>query len=251
MQKNKEWFETWFASPFYDVLYAHRDEAEAELFVKTLLCELPVPTGARILDLACGKGRHARAFAKRNNKVVGIDLTERFIAEARKIAKKENLNLQCFVQDIRNFAFQEKFHLIFNGFTSFGYFENPKDNEMILAKVYQHLLPKGFFVLDYLNSLQVKKNVPNNKREIRQYNEHTLIIEKEIRDNFVYKTIRILNPKQNSEKKYTERVRLFSREELQEMLERYALKTTRIWGDYYGNDYSENSSRMIFIAQKG
>ena len=56
----REWFAEWFDSPYYHTLYKNRDENEARRVLDNLLRALDLPAGARILDLACGKGRHPR-----------------------------------------------------------------------------------------------------------------------------------------------------------------------------------------------
>ncbi len=249
--QNKEWFETWFASPFYDVLYAHRDEKEAELFVETVLRELPLSAEAHILDLACGKGRHSFAFARKGAKVIGIDLTERFIREARQKAEKEKLPVQFLVGDIRNFSFPEKFDLIFNGFTSFGYFENSEENLQVLQRVRKHLKSGGFFILDYLNSEKVSKEVQGGTKEEKDFSEHRIFITKEILNGFVYKNIKIIEKESgNLVEVFRERVRLFSREELRNLLQNAGLEVVKLWGNYKGEEFEKNSPRMIFVCQK-
>ena len=55
----KEWFASWFDSPYYHLLYQHRDDNEAKQFIGHLTEALDLPQGAKVLDLACGKGRHS------------------------------------------------------------------------------------------------------------------------------------------------------------------------------------------------
>jgi SAM-dependent methyltransferase len=64
---------SWFASPYYALLYAHRNDAEAENFVKVLLQKLNLHPPAKVLDVGCGRGRYARAFAKYGFEVDAID----------------------------------------------------------------------------------------------------------------------------------------------------------------------------------
>src|SRR5436853_6516213 len=55
----REWFESWFDSPYYHVLYKERDDLEARSFLDSLIGYLNPAPGSTILDVACGKGRHS------------------------------------------------------------------------------------------------------------------------------------------------------------------------------------------------
>ena len=66
------WFEDWFNSPYYHQLYKHRDEEEAELFLQELITHLKPPAGARMIDWACGKGRHCKVLNDMGFDVTGV-----------------------------------------------------------------------------------------------------------------------------------------------------------------------------------
>src|SRR5215510_15203422 len=86
-EKQSQWFESWFDSPYYHKLYAHRDRAEAAAFVDALVRELRPDPGSTMLDLGCGTGRHARRLAARGFTVTGLDLSERSLRHARRFAR--------------------------------------------------------------------------------------------------------------------------------------------------------------------
>src|SRR5690606_34846729 len=99
-------------------LYQNRDEEEAAIFIEKLIAVTELKKGAKILDLACGKGRHSIQLNKLGFNVIGIDLSVNSIARAKKY---ENETLRFAVQDMREAIAGEKFDAIFNLFTSFGY----------------------------------------------------------------------------------------------------------------------------------
>ena len=70
-----EWFRLWFNSPYYHLLYENRNDAEAIACINSFTEHLKIPAGSFILDAACGKGRHSRAFAAKGFNVTGIDLS--------------------------------------------------------------------------------------------------------------------------------------------------------------------------------
>ena len=75
MEKITDWFEHWFDTKYYHLLYDNRDEKEAEFFMKNLILFLELKKGSRILDLHCGKGRHSVFLNSKGCNVVGADLS--------------------------------------------------------------------------------------------------------------------------------------------------------------------------------
>ena len=87
----KEWYKEWFSSPYYEILYHKRNEEEAAAFIQRLLQYLNPEPGSRMLDVACGKGRHSSELADMGFDVTGIDLSEPSISEALKKIKANTL----------------------------------------------------------------------------------------------------------------------------------------------------------------
>ncbi|MEQ9167479.1 MAG: class I SAM-dependent methyltransferase [Fulvivirga sp.] len=148
----KEWFGEWFNSPYYHILYKNRDNAEARKFIDNLTAHLNITTGHQLMDLACGKGRHAIYLNKKGFEVTGLDLSEENIKYARQFA---NDRLHFEVHDMRLSYENQQFDFVFNLFTSFGYFETKKEHEAAVASVAQSLKPEGKFILDFLNPYTV------------------------------------------------------------------------------------------------
>src|SRR5258707_9221558 len=92
------WYKEWFNSPFYHKLYFERDEEEAKAFLNKLIEHLRPRHGSRMLDLACGRGRHSRILASLGFDVSGIDLSPDSIAYAKKY---EFEKLHFYIHDMR------------------------------------------------------------------------------------------------------------------------------------------------------
>ena len=118
------WYTSWFNSPYYHILYKDRDYTEAGRFMDKLTADLQLEKGSKILDLACGKGRHSIYLSELGYDVTGADLSPKNIEAAKKY---ERPGLRFVIHDMC-LPFLEKFDAIFNLFTSFGYFESPNDN---------------------------------------------------------------------------------------------------------------------------
>ena len=164
-----DWFETWFDSPYYHQLYNHRDEEEALRFINNLLDKLQPTPGCRMLDLACGKGRHSKALWDRGYDVTGVDLSDNSISAAKEY---ECDTLRFYTHDMRFPLVSNYFDYTFNFFTSFGYFETEREHINALRTMSSSLKKDGILVIDFLNtslpslgittSLKQKSGLPQN-----------------------------------------------------------------------------------------
>ncbi len=243
----KLWFEEWFESEEYLTVYGHRNSEEAEILVSFILNKVNLPTSAKVLDLGCGAGRHALLLAKKGFTVTGVDQSAKLLSVAAEEAKKNGLHATFIRDDIRTVHFHEKFNLILNVFTSFGYFENDEDNFSIFGNVELLLADEGIFVFDFLNAQNVKENlVPFSKTEIGD-----LVIEqsRKIEANNVVKDITLTQ--NGTVKNFRESVRLYSKKDLVEAMSKNNLSIEMIFGSYSGNPFDEkSSSRLILLCKK-
>ena len=123
--KKTKWFEEWFDSPYYHVLYKDRDEKEAKDFILNLIHYLKPKQGSFFIDVACGKGRHSLFLNNLGYRVDGFDLSPNSI-DAAKINESESLHF--YINDIRKPLNVNKYDYAFNLFTSFGYFDDESDD---------------------------------------------------------------------------------------------------------------------------
>ena len=147
------WFKKWFSSRFYLDLYQHRDEEDARWIINLLQRNISVNSGARALDIACGSGRHSIELARRGFNVTGFDLSEYLISEAEKNLKnseERGLKVKFLIKDMRNFNFKNSFDIAVNIFTSFGYFDNDKENAGVFRNVSDSLKKNGYFIFDFV-----------------------------------------------------------------------------------------------------
>jgi SAM-dependent methyltransferase len=240
--KTKDWFTDWFNTPYYHTLYKDRDDTEAELFMKNITAFLSLTKETHILDLPCGKGRHAVFLNSLGYKVTGGDLAENSIIAAKEF---ENATLNFKVHDMRA-AFKNKYDAIFNLFTSFGYFEEDKEDLLILKNIKNGLKENGVFVFDFLNAEKVKLNLI--KEEIKIVDGISFHIKREITDGFIIKNISFFaDDKQHS---FTERVKYLDIDRMKYYLLKAGFTLTNVFGDYELNDYhATTSNRLILIAQ--
>lgn len=172
----KDWFDNWFDSPYYHILYQHRDDAEAKQFIKKLFDYLSPLASSRVLDLACGRGRHSVHIHSMGYNVTGLDLSEKSIAYAK---KSEEPTLNFLVHNMRNEFGNDEYDLVLNLFTSFGYFEDEAQDLQVLKNVSKALQPGGTFVLDFMNAQREKTNLV--KEETKEAKDITFHIRREVK----------------------------------------------------------------------
>ena len=238
------WFSSWFDSEYYHLLYNHRNDEEAEQFLKNLSLALPPFNQKTALDLCCGKGRHSRWMANQGLTVTGFDLSPHSIEEAIKTGPS---SIRFEVRDMRADLGTEEFDFVFNLFTSFGYFDEPEENALVLEQICDALKPGGYFIHDFLNPLGVLRNLQEKETVIR--GDTTFEIDRFVdEENFLCKNIRW--EMEGKPMEFTERVYLFTPEDLEAMCDGL-FERIEIFGDYSLNPMDEKTSpRQISIWKK-
>jgi SAM-dependent methyltransferase len=241
-----EWFRAWFSSPYYDLLYKQRNEQEASLCINRFVEFLKIAPGSRILDVACGKGRHSRALAAKGFDVTGIDLSAPSIIEAKNF---ETDNLHFYVHDMRLPFWINYFDYVFNFFTSFGYFRTMREHDDAIRTMAQSLKMNGMLTIDYLNVHYAEDHlVP---REEKRSNGVMFNIDRWFDEKHFFKRIHVEETEKKISETFTEQVEKFSLGDFTDMLSYEGLAIEQIFGDYELNKYHvRNSPRMIMVARK-
>ncbi|PIO48318.1 MAG: methyltransferase type 11 [[Chlorobium] sp. 445] len=248
--ETSEWFALWFNSPIYLKLYEHRNFKEAEKTVETILRYSTIQArcaSPKVLDIACGAGRHAVAFAEKGCSVTANDLSPMLLQEARRLAEQHHVKLTFLQKDMREIDFSQDYDLVVQLFTSFGYFEEPDDDKRVLENVYRALKSGGIYVLDFFNATYVRKNYkPLTKRMLDGI---YVSEERKIVGDSIKKVITLVE--NGKLKRFMESVRLYSHTELIEQLSAVGFCIVGILGDYDGALFDPDSSpRVIIFAEK-
>ena len=238
----KEWFESWFDTEFYHILYENRDNTEAEHFIRNLVNKLPVRDDVEVLDLACGRGRHSIFLDSLGFRTTGVDLSPKNITVAK---QHESEKLKFFVHDMREPMPGYQFDVVLNLFTSYGYFDEA-GNLRVLDSIYSYLKPGGKLVIDYLNEKLIPRDEELNfTKSACDIDFH---IHKKVVDNQVFKTIRFET--KGEEKVYEEQVTLLSLKDFQNLFDQTHFEIEAIYGDYDLNPFHDDSERLIVVARK-
>lgn len=241
-KNNNNFYKSWFDTPYYHILYKNRDYKEAEMFTKELMEFIKLPSNSKILDLACGEGRHSINLNKMGYDVTGIDLSVKNIKNA---SKYESEKLKFKIHDMRK-PFGQKFDLVVNLFTSFGYFDDFKDNLKTLDSIKSSLKKNGLAVIDFLNIKYLKNNlIHKNTEEIDGIKFH---LNRSIKNGFLTKKISFKH--ELNEYNFEEKVRSLDLIDFKSMFKQSNIEILHIFGDYKLTSFDENNSkRLIFILK--
>jgi SAM-dependent methyltransferase len=244
MKKTSEWFENWFDSPYYHVLYKHRNHQEAKAFINKLVLHLAPAPAAVFLDKACGRGRHTAHLAKKGYKATGLDLSPNNIAYAQ---QKWSTIAQFEIHDMRLPYRSAAYDYVLSLFTSFGYFETDKENEQVLASAYSDLKSGGTMVLDFLNINWVKEHLQDN--DIKTIKDIQFCQKRQITDGWIIKNIDITDGEEKLH--FEEKVKALNIVVLKQMFENVGFSITALFGNYNLDSFdAELSERIIIIATK-
>lgn len=216
-----------------------------------------------ILDLCCGYGRHSLELTKRKYKVVGLDFSEVLLKIARETARKKRLKTVFVQEDMRQLNLKTRFTDVISLFTSFGYFEDYRDNLIVLNNVRKALKSDGKFLIDlnnpsYVLNAMIKKGKLDQKNGLytlwqkrRLSNGLDMKIKQEL--DLAMMRLRVVRFWREAGKKpqsYSAQFSLFTYPEIKMLLEQAGLKVLKTWGDFDYSPFTISSKRMITLAQK-
>ena len=242
--KNIAWFEEWFDSPFYHILYKDRDDKEAESFISNLVNFLKPKNNTVFVDVACGKGRHSMFLNSLGFTVDGFDLSENSIANAK---LKETDTLHFYTNDIRVPLKENHYNYAFNLFTSFGYFDNEKDNQKAIDAIAKSLTSNGILVLDFMNSNKVINTLVQS--EEKEIDGICFNINRSYKNQHIIKDINFKF--EGNDYHFQEKVKAITLASFKKYFEKANLTIDTIFGDFNLNPFDiDSSDRLILIARK-
>jgi SAM-dependent methyltransferase len=249
MPDEKPWYDDdqlWAA--LEPVMFGKDTVAEAPDEVDKIISLLNLEPGMNILDLCCGIGRHALELARRGYKVTGVDRTKVYLDKAIAAAREENLNIEFIRNDMRDFIRPESFDTVLSMFTSFGYFEDDRDDLKVLTNVLDSLKPGGRFIM-HTKGKEVLARV-FLPRDWSERDDHLVLYERELSDDWSMMNLTITLIKNNQRKKLHLRHRLFSAAELKSKASEAGFQNIKAYGSLDGAPYDNNADFLVFVAEK-
>ena len=269
----KEWWEGVFGEEYLKTYVDSITPAKTKAQVDFIVKNLKLRKGVSILDLACGQGRHSIELAKRGYKVTGLDFSKYLINIAKENAKKKRMAADFIQGDMRNLYFRNKFDAIINIFTSFGYFDKEEDNIKVIKKISRALKPRGKFLVDLANPINLLVQLTPDKQAERKgllksvikdfFNGIRITTSSEFNPETMVWSMRREWKEKGKKRAYTFNMRSFTLPELKHLFKENGLVVERVWGDFQGSSsqilrgkiredkpYCFDSPRMIVLARK-
>jgi SAM-dependent methyltransferase len=246
-----KWWQNFFDDGTYKIMYELYPERRRETTISH--CDfienvLKPSKHVKILDLACGPGRHSIELAKRGYKVTGFDYSEYFLNKARIFAKQAGVNIRFVQGDMRKLPFQNEFDVVINMFTSFGYFEKEEDHLKVLKQIARSLKPGGKFLLDTINREWLVRNFQAKGWE---KGEDFLLLEDRTLDLEHNRSgAKWILLQGNEQKIYQHSLRIFALHELMGLIRQANLKVLSYYGNFKQEPWSCDTNRTIIVAEK-
>src|SRR5262245_3394567 len=108
-RKADEWARQFFTGSFVDLWLAAVTSEQTKLEADFLEKYLQVKSGAKLLDVACGGGRHSVELAGRGYAMTGVDISGEFLAHARSAAKTQNLSVEWLNRGMNDLPWENQF----------------------------------------------------------------------------------------------------------------------------------------------
>jgi SAM-dependent methyltransferase len=241
------WWQKFFDNHYLKV---YKDvESQASKEVESIIKMLALKSKAKILDLCCGYGRHSIELAQKGFEITGYDLSDFFLEKAKKDSTTLGLKIEFVKGDMRKLPFDGRFDAVVNLFTSFGFFDDEKDDLKVLKGVGRALKPKGLFLLDLKNREQLIRNFQRR----RWHPEKDFIM---LEDNFFdlftsrWESTRTLLLENGKKREYSFSLRLYTFAEILDLLKKAGFVLESVYGDFDFGEYCLDSPRMILISRK-
>lgn len=249
MTASPEWYEDeslWEA--VFEFLFPESRIAAASEEARQALALAGASPPLRVLDLGCGAGRHSVALAGLGCEVTGVDRTAYLLEKARAAAAREGVEVEWVERDMREFSRPEAFDLAVSLFTSFGYFAEEAENQLVLENLHDCLVPGGTLVLDLMGKENLAKIFePTGSQE----SDDGLIV---MRRHVVADWSRIANEwiviRDGQARSFSFEFWVYSARELSEMLRRAGFREIRLHGDLGGSPYDTEASRLVAVATR-
>ncbi len=244
-----EWYEDdglW--DGLYPFMFSDRSFDLAEEEVNSVLDLAGLEQGD-VLDLACGPGRHATVLARKGFRVTGVDLSSFLLEKAMARARAESVQVDWIREDMRRFVRPEAFDLVMSMFTSFGYFDDRRDDVTVLRNVHNSLRVGGALVMDTMSKEWLARNFqPTTSEELD--GGRLLLRRHEIFDDWSRVRNRWTIIEGGKARTFSFQHAVYSGLELKDRLLGVGFSAVQLFGGLDHRTYDLNAARLIAVARK-
>ena len=242
------WFEQ---EDFWQDFYPYMFSAERFAAAGEEVDKITALTGRHqgsVLDLCCGPGRHAAEFARRGFRVTGVDRSPFLLARAREHAQIAGSSVEWVMEDMRSFVRPAAFDLACSLFTSFGYFEDEKDDLTVLRNLHQSLKPGGVLIMEALGKERLARVF--QPAICSQLGDGSILLQ---RPQLLNDCCRVRSEwtliKNGRTRTTTFEHTVYSGRELKDRLLLCGFHEVQLFGDLQGSAYNLDAARLVAVAR--
>ena len=248
-RRKKEWFDNDdFWRDLYPLMFPKErfDNTPGEV---DKVLSLVRPNGKTVLDLCCGPGRYSIALARRGFKVTGVDRTKFLLDKAKARARKAGARVEWLEMDMRDFVRPKSYDLALSMFTSFGYFDDKREDLAVLSNIFASLKPRGTCLIEVTAKEILAKIFQPTRSEILP--DGTKFIGRgEIFDEWTRVRNEWILIKNKRAKSYTFHHTIYSGQELRDRMEQAGFTDVKLFGNLDGNAYGPDAEHLIAVGYK-
>jgi SAM-dependent methyltransferase len=244
------WFENErFWAVFAPVLFGEQRLAITPEQTDRLVDLLEIRPGATVLDLCCGPGRHSIELAHRGCRVTGVDRQSDYVARAQARAAAEGAQVEFVIEDMRRFVRPGAFDAVINMFTSFGYFEDPADDRLVLEHAFTSLKPGGRILLELVGR-EVLARVFRERDWSQEEDGSIFLQERRLAPDWGWIDNRWILIRDGRSEEFRFGHRLYTGTELAALLRACGFADAQVFGSLAGVPYDQQAGRLVVRARK-
>jgi len=244
----KEWHTSLFdelGQYWAEIADARSTEEEAE-FVKGVL-----EARGLVLDLCCGTGRHSVLLCKKGLNMIGLDISPTLLKIAKERMAERGVHFPLVRGEIQCFPFRaETFSAVISMFTSFGYLPSEEEDMISLREVARTLKQGGSLLIDIANREHLIQTF--KKKDWGEFPSFYMLERRTLHaeGSRLHSQWILLDKKSGKTRTFEHNLRLYSLSQLQKMLKQVGLTTVKVYGEYEGQEFRQDSLRLIALAKK-
>ncbi|MFD4632395.1 methyltransferase domain-containing protein [Streptomyces sp. NPDC058284] len=232
-----------FWSDFSETMFSERRRTEAE----SLVSESPLlqlPAGSRVLDLCCGPGLYLVPLARRGCAVTGVDLSPAMLKRAEAACEAAGADVRLVRADMLTHVEQESYDVVLNLFTSFGYFDDPLDNERVLRNAHDSLVPGGRLLIDVMGKEVLAGWI--GRPQVVELDGGAYVVQRDtVLDSWTRLRTDWTLVRDGEAREASLTSFLYSAAELRALFEAAGFTDVRCYGGFDGGPYDHHSKRLI------
>ncbi len=248
-KEKKAWHEDEnFWKGVYPILFSKERWRNTPEEVEKVITLLNLTPGCRILDLCCGPGRHSLELAARGFHVTGVDRIAFYLKKAKEKADSQGLNIELIEDRMEHFLRPGFYDTVLSLLTSFGYFEDPKDDQLVLINIHSSLKKGGKLLMDLMGKEVMARIF--QERDWHEENGTLILEERKVSNDWSWSENRWIVIKGETRKDFRFAHRIYSAVELSALLKECGFKSVHAYGDLGGSPYGHEARRLIIVAEK-